>query len=156
MDFSKFKTSDWLKVGGALGFLVFGIFFHWAKVEFMGVSETGNNVFSYPFRGIISLILVVMVGAVTFLKTRGTTVGKVQWPLVSVLATGIATVLMLLLIIMGPDESGFDLKPAIGLYLSFIATVVTLAGSFMAFKESGGNINDLKDINKLKGGFGGN
>ena len=32
MDFSKFKTSDWLKIGGGIGFLIFGTFLDWAKV----------------------------------------------------------------------------------------------------------------------------
>lgn len=154
MDFSKFKPADWLKVGGAAGFIIFGIFLHWAKIEFMGVSETGNNVFDYPVRGILSLLLVLLVGVITLLGHQGKSVGKVQWPIVNVLASAVATVLMLLLVIMGPDESGFDLKPAIGLYLSLIATIASLAGSVMAFQAGGGNLNDLKDINKLKDSFG--
>lgn len=154
MDFSKFKPADWLKVGGAAGFIVFGIFLHWAKIEFMGVSETGNNVFDYPVRGIISLLLVLLVGVITLLGHQGKSVGKVQWPIVNVLASAVATVLMLLLVIMGPDDSGFDLTPAIGLYLSLIATIASLAGSVMAFQAGGGNLNDLKDINKLKDSFG--
>ena len=120
----------------------------------MGVSSTGNNVFSYPVRGIISMILVLIVGVVTLLGHQGKSVGKVQWSIVNVLASAVATVLMLLLIIMGPDESGFELKPAIGLYLSFVATIASLAGSVMAFQAGGGNLNDLKDINKLKDSFG--
>ena len=40
--------------------------------------------------------------------------------------------------------------------LSTIAVLVATAGAFIGYAESGGNINDLKDINKLKGGFGGN
>ena len=35
VDLSKFKTSDWLKVGGAIGFFIFG-FFHWLKSDFGG------------------------------------------------------------------------------------------------------------------------
>lgn len=154
MDFSKFKPADWLKVGGAVGFIIFGIFVHWAKVDFMGYSSTGNNAFSYPVRGIISMVLVLIVGVVTLLGQQGKSVGKVQWSVVNVLASAVATVLMLLLIIMGPDESGFDLKPALGLYLSFVATIASLAGSVMAFQAGGGNLNDLKDINKLKDSFG--
>lgn len=153
MDFSKLKTADWLKVGGAAGMLIFG-FFDWAKFEFMGVSSSGNNVFNYPFRGLISWVLVIGVGVVTLLGAQGKKVGNFQWSIVSVLATAVATILMLLLVIMGPDDSGVDFKPAFGLWLSFISTIVALAGSVMAFLSDGGNLKDLTDVEKLKKGFG--
>lgn len=154
MDFSKFKTTDWMKVGGAAVFLIAGIFLDWAKFEFLGVSTSGNHVFNYPFRGLISMVLVVGIGVVTMLGLQGKSVGKIKWPLISVLATGIATVLMVLLVILGPDDSGVDLKPAIGLWLALIATLVSLAGSVMSFTAGGGNLKDLTDVNKIKDGFG--
>ena len=156
MDFSKFKTTDWMKVGGAAVFLIAGVFLDWAKFEFLGASTSGNHVFNYPFRGLISMVLVVGIGVVTLLGLQGKSVGKIKWPLISVLATGIATVLMLLLVILGPDDGGIDFKPAIGLWLSFIATVVSLAGSVMSFTAGGGNLKDLTDVNKIKDGFGQN
>lgn len=61
---------------------------------------------------------------------------------------------MLLLIVLGPDDSGVDLKPTIGLYLAFISTIVSFAGSLMAFTSGGGNLKDLTDVNKLKDSFG--
>jgi hypothetical protein len=155
MDFSKLKTADWLKVGGAAGMLIFG-FLDWAKFEFMGITSTGNSVFNYPVRGLISWILVIGVGVVTLLGTQGKKVGSVQWPIISVLATALATILMLLLIIMGPDESGVDFEPAIGLWLAFISTIVALVGSIMSFQSGGGNLKDLTDVEKLKKGFGKN
>ncbi len=154
MDFSKFKTPDWLKVGGAAVFLIAGLFLDWAKIEMFGISESGNHVFSYPFRGVISMVLVIGIGVVTVLGLQGKSVGKVKWPLISVLATGIATILMLLLVILGPDESGVDLKPAFGLWLAFAATLASLAGSVMSFTAGGGNLKDLTDVNKIKDGFG--
>lgn len=155
MDFSKLKTADWLKVGGAAGMLIFG-FFDWAKFDFMGISTSGNNVFNYPVRGLISWILVIGVGVVTILGAQGKKVGNFQWPVVSVLATAVAAVLMLLLVILGPDDSGVDFKPAFGLWLSFISTIVALAGSVMSFQSDGGNLKDLTDVEKLKKGFGKN
>lgn len=153
MDFSKLKTADWLKVGGAAGMLIFG-FLDWAKFEFAGLSSSGNNVFNYPVRGLISWILVIGIGVVTLLGTQGKKVGNVQWPIVSVLATSVATILMLLLIALGPDDSGVDLKPTIALWLAFISTIVALAGSIMSFQSGGGNLKDLTDVEKLKKGFG--
>ena len=71
-----------------------------------------------------------------------------------VLASGLATILMALLVITGPDESGVDLDRGIGLWLSAISTVVVLVGSIMNYTESGGSLSDLKDPDKLKGAFG--
>ncbi len=31
MDFSKFKTNDWLVIGGGLGMLIFGTFLDWVQ-----------------------------------------------------------------------------------------------------------------------------
>lgn len=54
MDFSKFKTSDWLKVGGAAGFLIFG-FFDWVTVDgpagFGSLGSAGGNVFDFFWTG---------------------------------------------------------------------------------------------------------
>ena len=74
-----------------------------------GFTVTGNNAFSYPLRGLISLILILVVGVTTFLAVQGKSVGKVQWPLVHVVASGISTLFVLLLVILGPDDDGFDL-----------------------------------------------
>jgi len=160
MDFSKLKTNDWLKVGGAAGMLIFG-FFKWAKFEFIG-ANTFNNVFDYPIRGLIPWILVVGVGVVTLLGTQGKTIGNVKWPIISVLATGIATVLMLLLALFFPDREFVDygeqvtitLEPALGLWLAFISTIVSFVGSLLAFTSGGGNLKDLTDVKKLKESFG--
>ena len=39
--------------------------------------------------------------------------------------------------------------------LSVISGVVAFVGAFLGFKESGGDFNDLKDMNKIKGAFQG-
>ena len=46
MDLSKFKVSDWLIVGGALGFLIFGTFLKWFRVSIEGFGDTGGNEYS--------------------------------------------------------------------------------------------------------------
>ncbi|MFM7872890.1 MAG: hypothetical protein ACKPBG_14600, partial [Actinomycetota bacterium] len=69
MDFSKLKTTDWLKVGGAIGMLIFG-FFDWAKWDFSGLEEdffgldsvSVGSVFDFEIRGLISWILVIGIG----------------------------------------------------------------------------------------------
>ncbi|MDA3012575.1 MAG: hypothetical protein O2801_08555, partial [Actinomycetota bacterium] len=56
--------------------------------------------------------------------------------------------------ITGPDKEGVDLDRAFGLWLSFLATIAVFAGSVMNLTESGGNLKDLTDVNKLKDSFG--
>ncbi|MFN8021799.1 MAG: hypothetical protein U0Q03_09760 [Acidimicrobiales bacterium] len=161
MDFSKFKTSDWLKIGGALGFLIFG-FLHWTKVSGFGVTSSGNNVFSFFFTGTIPWLLIMAVGVVSFLLVQGTLKkDMLPWPLVLLLASALAVLLLLIRLLFNPiDDGGFDFGDVgvdvgrgIGLYLSFIAGAVVLVGAFLGFKESGGDINDLKDVNKIKSQF---
>ena len=147
MDVSKFKTSDWLKVGGGAGFLIFG-FFNWATRG--GVSA--GNAFDWT-RGWISWLLFIGIAVVTVLLVNGTLKPTLPWPLILLAAGGLGALLMLLLIITGPDKSGIDFGRAFGLWMSFIAAVVSFVGCVMGFKESGGDFNDLKDMNKLKAAF---
>jgi hypothetical protein len=164
VDLSKFKTSDWLKVGGAIGFLIFG-FFHWTTVEGPGGISLGSgfNVFHFFFTGTIPWILIIGTGVITFLLLNGTMkAGKLPWPLIMLLATGLAALLLLIRLVFNPldgkdfiESNGGSVGRGIGLILSVIAGLVVFAGAFMGFKESGGDFNDLKDMNKLKGAFQG-
>lgn len=153
MDISKFKPATWLMVAGGLGMLIFGLFFDWAKIEFMGVSATDGNAFDWA-RGWLSWILVIGTAVIAVLSTTGklATV-KLPWNIVMVLATGLATLLMLLLMITGPDKNGMDLGRAIGLWLSFIATIAAFVGALMNFTGGGGDLKDLTDFKKIKGSF---
>lgn len=162
MDFSKFKTSDWLKVGGAVGFLIFG-FLNWVSIEGGGVEYDSGNVFDFFWTGTIPWFLVLATGVITFLMVNGTMKqGSAPWPLIFLLATGLASLLMLIRVIFNPLENkdlaeslGFEVNRGIGLWVSTIATLAATAGAFMGFTESGGNLADLKDMNKMKGQFGG-
>ncbi len=152
MDFSKFKLPDWLIVGGGLGFLIFGTFVDWAKIG--GVS--GNNAFDYFFRGTIPWLLVVGAGVVTFLLAGGVIKrGSAPWPIIILAATALATLLVLLIVLTGPDEGDFDLGRGPGLWLSFIASIVALVGAVLNFQAAGGDLKDLTDMNRLKSQFSG-
>ena len=140
-------------VAGGLGMLIFGSFFDWAKLEFAGVSATDGNAFDWA-RGWLSWILVIGTAVIAVLLTTGKLAAvKLPWNIVMVLASALATLLMLLLIITGPDKSGVDLDRAIGLWLAFISTIVTLVGSLMNFTAGGGDLKDLTDFKKIKGSF---
>ncbi|HSB86897.1 MAG TPA: hypothetical protein VLD86_11330, partial [Ilumatobacteraceae bacterium] len=53
------------------------------------------------------------------------------------------------------ESIGFDVGRGIGMILSVISGLVAFAGAFMGFKESGGELSDLKDMNKIKASFQG-
>lgn len=166
VDLSKFKTSDWLKVGGAIGFLIFG-FFDWITVDgpagFGAVGGAGGNVFDFFWTGTLPWILILATGIITFLMVTGTMKpGSLPWPMIFLAATGLAALLLLIRLIFNPldgsdalEAAGFEVGRGIGLILSVLSGLVAFAGAFMGFKESGGDFNDLKDMNKIKGAFQG-
>ncbi len=164
VDLSKFKTSDWMKVGGAIGFLIFG-FFKWITVEGPAGfgSASAGNVFDFFWTGTLPWILIIVTGVITFLLVTGTMkAGSLPWPLIMLVATGLAALLLLIRLIFNPldgsdaiESLGGSVGRGIGMILSVIAGLVVFAGAFMGFKESGGDFNDLKNVNKIKGAFQG-
>jgi hypothetical protein len=161
VDVSKFKTTDWLKVGGAAAFLVFG-FLPWTKVSGFGISDSGGNVFDFFWTGIIPWILIIGIGVVTVLLVLEKIPNRLPWPLIMLAAAALAALLLLLRLLFNPIEGkdtieslGGDVGRGIGLILCVIAGLVVLAGCVLGFKESGGDLNDLKDIDKIKSQFGG-
>jgi hypothetical protein len=166
MDFSKFKTSDWLKVGGAVGFFIFG-FFNWISVSapggFGGIGSVGSgNVFDFFWTGTLPWLLVLATGVLTVLLLQGIIKpGKLPWPLIMLGATALSALLLLLRLIFNPiagksaaESVGFSIDRGFGMYLCVLSGLAAFAGAFLGFKESGGDLNDLKDINKLKAEFG--
>jgi hypothetical protein len=162
VDLSKLKTSDRLKVGGALGFLIFG-FFTWVEVEAFGVVGDSGNVFDFFWTGVLPWILIIGAGVVTLLLATDTLKrSNIPWPLITFAATALGALLVLLRLLFNPlegkdtiEDVGGDVSRGFGLYLSTISAIVAAVGGFLGFKESGGDLNDLKDMNKLKSSFGG-
>ncbi len=149
MDLSKFKTSDWLKVGGAIGFLIFG-FVHWASFH----GFTGQNVFDYFFTGTIPWLLIIAHRRDhRAARRRRHEARERSLGLIMLAATGLAALLVVIRLLVGPSESGVDLDRGVGLWLCTIAALVVLAGAILGFRESGGEFSDLTDMNKLKGAF---
>ena len=149
MDFSKFKTNDWLLVGGGLGALIFG-FVSWA--------DGGGNAFDFFFTGTVPWLLLVATGVLAFLKVQGTLGGNLPWPLIFVGTTGLAVLLLLIRLIFNPYfKAGidFDIGRGPGMILSVISGIAALAGAVLGFQAAGGDLKDLTDVNKLKGAFGG-
>jgi hypothetical protein len=149
----KFKPGDWLLVVGGAAMLLFGLSLDWAKVG----SVSGNNAFDYFFTGGIAWLLVVAAGVIAVLLAVGAmTAGTTPWTLILVIATGLATLLMLIRLIMGAgDEAGFELDRGSGMYVAFIAAAIALAGAVMNFTTAGGRFSDLTDMDKMRDAFKG-
>lgn len=160
MDFSKFKTPDWLIIGGGIGIFIFG-FFSWVKVSGFGFSSSGGNVFDFFWTGTIPWILLIASAVVTFLLVQGTLKrDQLPWPMVLLAATALAALLLLIRFIFNPIEgkdvieaAGGSVGRGIGMILSVIAGIVAVVGGFLNFQASGGNIKDLTDVDKIKSSF---
>lgn len=173
MDFSKFKTSDWLKVGGGLVMLIAGFLTWWqpscdgagtgtsaceAAVDNLGLDV---NAFDLTFTGLLPWFLIVAIGVLTFLAVQGIfkLPASLPAPLIFLAASALSVLLVLIRVFADPFDSGLvdndSTERGFGLYLGFLAAAAVAAGCFLGFKESGGDINDLKDMNKLKASFGG-
>ena len=159
MDFSKFKTSDWLKGGGGLVMLI-AYFLPWWKVDAFGVSDSVSGS-EYFFTGTLPWLLIVAIGVLTILaaldvfKLPSTFPAPLAFLAVAALAT-----LLVIIRLFGPggdvpDGAEDFFSRGVGLYLAVIAAIVVLVGCVLAFKESGGDLNDLKDMNKMKSQFSG-
>lgn len=157
MDFSRFKVSDWLIVGGGLGFLIFGTFFDWISVSGFGESASGANAFDFFLTGTVPWILVIGAAVLTFLLVGGViTSSNVPWPLVILAATALGTLLVLLRLLfpgMGediPDDSGIEVGRAVGLWLSTLSAIVATVGAAMNFRAHGGSMSDLTNPDRLR------
>lgn len=163
MDLSKFTTADRLKVGGAVGFLLFG-FFPWVSYTApAGITVgSGGTVFSFFWTGTLPWLLVVATAVVTVLLATGNMKpGTLPWPLMMLLGTGLATVLLVLRLIINPvagsaaiEALGGNIGRGFGMVLSLICTGAAFAGAVIGFRQSGGDLNNLKNPDWIKRQFG--
>jgi len=152
MDFSKFKTPDWLVIGGGLVVLIAG-FLDWFKLS---DSDVGANAFDYTLTGLIPWILIVGAAVLTFLLAGGIIkAGGAPWTLIILGATALGALLIIIRVLIGADDvpDGLDVERAIGLWLSALGAIAAAAGAFLSFQASGGNVRDLTDRDKMKGAF---
>ena len=151
MDFSKFKTPDWLMIGGGAAMLILGFTLDWTTVDTGFGSASGDGPFDYFFTGGLAWILVIAVGALAAANAAGKLPPNQPWPLILLACAGLATILMLLRIILG---ARFDFADrGIGMYGAFVFAAVALAGAYLSFQAAGGDIKDLTDVDKLKASF---
>lgn len=155
MDLSKFKTSDWLKIGGGALMLI-AYFLKWWKVEFFGGS-VGVSGSEYFFTGTLPWLLLLAIAVLTFLRAADIVKLPASFPLPLVVLGASALSFLLVLIRFFSDgvDSEFDdgISRGIGLYLALLAVIAVVAGAVLGFKESGGDLKALTDVNALKSQF---
>jgi len=171
MDLRAFKPSDWLKVGGGALFLIAGPLTWW-KLTFDGGPLFGSE--SAPAHGLgdyfgtvgIAWLLFIAIAVLTVLTRLGIVKlpSNLPVPLMFLVAAALGALLVLFRFIFDGIDSGglgfdleaagFDISRGLGAWLGLIATVAVVAGCVMGFTESGGNLADLKDVDKLKSEFG--
>lgn len=138
MDLSKFKTHDWLVVGGGAAFLIAG-FLPWLQFSAFGFSSS-VNAFEFFFTGIIPWLLFVAIAVLTFLGLAGIFKLPETFPAATVflLAAALGTLLVIIRFFYTQD-----LDRGIGLFLGVIAAIVVLVGTYLTFTASGGNLAEL-------------
>jgi hypothetical protein len=153
MDFSKFKTPDWLIIGGGAAVFIGGLFLKWITVDFGLGSVSAGNAFDFTLTGALPWLLVVASAVVTVLVIMEVlSKDQAPWTMIVLAATALAAVLLLIRILFNPGvgEGG---GRGMGMYLTFIGAVVAAAGAFLNFQAAGGDIKDLTDMDKLKASF---
>jgi hypothetical protein len=148
VDFSEVRPGDWLLIAGGAAMLIFGVALDWASFG----TQTTHDAFDYFLTGGIAYILVVAAGLIAFLlAVRLIRPGTDRWPLILLVVTAVATGLMLVRLIIGAgeiDSGGTDLNldRASGMYVAFLAAVVSLAGALMNFFAPADDENDFIDV----------
>lgn len=96
--------------------------------------------------------ILLLAGAVALiLPAFGVSTPKVP-PAAYLAVAALAAFFTLLKLLIGEDD---PIETSFGIILAVIAALVALFGAFTMFKDSGGSLSDLKDMNKMKSQFGG-
>ena len=171
MDLSAFKPSDWLKVGGGALFLIAGPLTWW-KITVEGGLFFGAA--SEPFHGVgdyfgtvgIAWLIFIAIAVLTVLLRLGIVKApsSLPVPLVFLTAAALGALLVLFRFLfdgiddggfgLDLEDAGFDISRGLGAWLGLIGAAAVVAGCVMGFTESGGNLADLKDVDKLKSELG--
>ncbi len=158
MDFSKFKTADWLViVGGAMMFVA-------GFLDWFDAGPLSPNAFDFTFTGVIPWLLLLAAAVLGFLVAGELiTAGGVPWAVILFGLTVAGAVLVLVRLVVGADLSDVadlagapdqDLSRAGGLWVCAIGACVAAAGGIMQFQAAGGHRqNDLPDLQKIRDAF---
>ncbi len=151
MDLSKLSAGQ--KIYAIAGFVYFiATFLKWYSYDVAGFISVSANAWDIGFLWGSLWALLFLIGAVLIvLPAFGVAAPKL--PAIAYLGVAtLATVFTVLKLLIGEPD---PISASFGIFLAVIAAIVTAYGGFMMFKESGGTLDDFKDMNKLKGSFQG-
>ena len=163
MDLSKISRGGQIFAGAGIVFLV-ASFLPWYSLDyggFQGVGGISDSANAWGDVGFLwgSLWALLLLGGAVLLILPAFGVQVPKLPAVAFLAVGaLATIFTVLKLLIGEDDApelGITIDASFGLYLAIIAAAAAAFGGFLMFRESGGDLSDLKDMNKMKSQFGG-
>jgi hypothetical protein len=149
MDVSKVSTGSMVFIGGSVLFAIASFLDWFSFGSVFGVSLPGASANGFD-AGFLwcTLWFVVFLGAAVVLALPAFGVAAPKLPAVSYVAAGaLGSIFVLLKLIIGIE---FYDRSA-GIYIGLVAALVVTCGGFLVYTESGGTIDDLKNIDKLRG-----
>lgn len=151
MDLSKLSTGKKIYVVAGLVYFI-ASFLKWYSYDVAGFISVSANAWDLGFLWGSLWALLFLIGAVLLVLPAFGVAGPKLPPIVYLAVAALATLFTLLKLLIGEDD---PISTSFGIILAVIAAVAALYGGFLIFKESGGSLDDLKDMNKLKGSFQG-
>jgi hypothetical protein len=157
MDFTKFRTADWLViVGGAVVFVT-------GFLDWFDAGPVSPNAFDFTLTGLIPWLLLTAAAVLAFL-VAGAVLGSgaTPWPVILLALTAAGALLVLIRLVVGADlsdvvdlagEPDRSLDRAGALWLSAIGSCVAAAGASMMFQSAGERLTELPDLQKMRDAF---
>lgn len=158
MDLSKISKGGQIFSAGAIVYFIASLL-PWYTLDIgpelraLGFEDLSENAWGELgiLWGMVWAILLLAGAVVLILPAFGVKTPKV--PPAAYLAVGaLASFFTLLKLLIGEDD---PIETSFGIILAVIAALVALFGGFTMFKDAGGSLSDLKDMNKMKSQFGG-
>jgi hypothetical protein len=157
VDFTRFRTADWLVVVGGAVMFVTGF------LDWFDAGPVSPNAFDFTFTGLVPWLLLTAAALITFLAAGGVLGSGVDtWGTIVLGLTAVGAVLVLVRLVIGADLSDVvdlagspdsSLDRAGALWLAAIGACIAAAGGVMSYRSTGGRLGDLTDLERMRNAF---
>jgi len=139
-------------VAGIVYFIASFLKWYGIDDEFQGFNfDVSFNAWDLGFLWGILWALLFIAGAILLvLPAFGVNVPRLP-AIAFLLVAALATLFTLLKLIIGEDE---PIETSFGIFLALVAAAVATFGGYLMFKESGGDLADLRNPDRLRSSFG--
>ena len=141
MELNRLELHDWLMVGAGAAMFVLGLALDWTTIDTGFATASQDGPFDYIWTGGVAFIAVVTVGVLAFVEPTGSLPPEYPWPVIFLGASGLATLLMFLRILMGARFEFAD--RGLGRWGALLWSLVSLSGAVLNFRAAGGELQDL-------------